>query len=503
MRNWRSVQLKDAGVWLSGGTPFTDNPRYWDGDIPWISAASLKGFRISRSDRCITELGAVSGTRLVPPGTVLFVVRGMSLKTEFRVGVTERQVAFGQDCKAIIPAPGVDAKFLARALKARSRDILTMVDEAGHGTGRLPTDLIAKLAINIPELPEQRQITEILDSADEDVRYYEAVIVKLKLKASGLLHDLLDRVEASEQPLAAFLSMRPRNGFSPNEVDSWTGTVALGLGCLTPDGFVPRQIKPVPAGDPRYAGAWLSDGDLLISRSNTLDLVGLVGRYRYVGAPCVYPDLMMRLVPNSFARPEFLELVLRDVSARQQIKRMSQGTSGSMVKLSSGSVMRLTVNIPDLKQQDRVLSIYEADMAVLRAEERKIAKLRLLKQGLMENLLTGRVRLTVLYLDVEFAVGSDAVGRGEEFVEGVVELLWGAEGPAVGAHPIPGSSSCFPLQDRGRQQFAPHRLDVRPESARLLSVSITPTRPPVLLEMSGPACIVENATCCQMGSSSE
>ena len=68
----------------------------------------------------------------------------MSLKTEFRVGVTERQVAFGQDCKAIIPAPGIDGKFLALALKARSRQILAMVDEAGHGTGRLPTDLISR-----------------------------------------------------------------------------------------------------------------------------------------------------------------------------------------------------------------------------------------------------------------------------------------------------------------------------------------------------------------------
>src|SRR5580698_654005 len=91
---WRSMRLKDTGTWLSGGTPSTDDPRYWDGDIPWISAASLKDFRISRSDRCVTRLGALSGTCLVPQGTVLFVVRGMSLKTEFRVGVTERQVTF-------------------------------------------------------------------------------------------------------------------------------------------------------------------------------------------------------------------------------------------------------------------------------------------------------------------------------------------------------------------------------------------------------------------------
>ena len=163
---WRYVPLKDAGTWLSGGTPYTDEPRYWNGDIPWISAASLKDFRINRSDRCVTEAGANAGTRLVPPGTVLFVVRGMSLKKEFRVGVTEREVAFGQDCKAILPRTGIDGKFLAFALKARSRQILGMVDEAGHGTGRLPTDLIFKLPLYVPPQDEQRRIVEILDTAD-------------------------------------------------------------------------------------------------------------------------------------------------------------------------------------------------------------------------------------------------------------------------------------------------------------------------------------------------
>jgi type I restriction enzyme S subunit len=177
---WRTIRLQDAGTWMSGGTPSTDDDRYWAGDIPWISAASLKGFRISDSERRVTRLGSLMGTRLVPPGTVLFVVRGMSLKTEFRVGITERKVAFGQDCKAIVPVPGIDGKFLALALKARSRQILAMVDEAGHGTGRLPTDLIANLEIGVPELAEQQRIAEILDAVDMEISATQVAIAKRK-----------------------------------------------------------------------------------------------------------------------------------------------------------------------------------------------------------------------------------------------------------------------------------------------------------------------------------
>jgi type I restriction enzyme S subunit len=132
-----------------------------------------------------------------------------------------------------------------------------------------------------------------------------------------------------------------------------------------------------------------------MSRSNTFDLVGLVGRYSDVGVPCVYPDLMMKLVTNKLVRSEFLELVLRNVDTRQQIKRMSQGTSGSMVKISAGGIVKLLVRIPNLPEQDRLLSIFTAETANIQALEREKAKLRLLKQGLMDDLLTGRVRVPV------------------------------------------------------------------------------------------------------------
>ncbi len=66
----------------------------------------------------------------------------------------------------------------------------------------------------------------------------------------------------------------------------------LGLGCLTLSGFQPIQLKNAPKNDANLQRAWLKDGDLLISRSNTRDLVALVGIYREIGIPCIYSDLM-------------------------------------------------------------------------------------------------------------------------------------------------------------------------------------------------------------------
>lgn len=146
----RIIPLGVAGKWLSGGTPSTANPVFWGGSIPWISAASLKSFFIATSDRRLTDEGVRSGLRIAPRGSVLFVVRGMSLKSEFRVGIAQRDVAFGQDCKAILAKPDVPPVTLAVALLAARDEILTLVDEAGHGTGRLPTDRLEQLEISLP-----------------------------------------------------------------------------------------------------------------------------------------------------------------------------------------------------------------------------------------------------------------------------------------------------------------------------------------------------------------
>ena len=143
-----TISLQDAGKWLSGGTPSTSNSSYWGGDLPWISAASLKTFYLDSSERCLTTEGAAAATNVVPAGSVLFVVRGMSLKTEFRFGVAQRSVAFGQDCKAILPR--IPSSVLAMALRTSRDAILDLVDEAGHGTGRLATDLLEQVEVAVP-----------------------------------------------------------------------------------------------------------------------------------------------------------------------------------------------------------------------------------------------------------------------------------------------------------------------------------------------------------------
>ena len=267
----------------------------------------------------------------------------------------------------------------------------------------------------------------MLDTARHHHRQTEAIIGKLKQVKQGLLHDLLTRgIDANgelrppqsqaphlykESPLGwipngwavgalgTWLEGRPKNGYSPQPAGRWTGVQMLGLGCLTANGFEPRQLKDAPAGDPLVPKAFLAVGDLLMSRANTRELVGLVGRYHDVGTPCCYPDLMMRLIPTVHVSAPFLELLLRSPQARRQIQASASGTSGSMVKISSSNVLGLSVAMPSLPEQLRVLQCLDASDKLLISETAFVDQMRAMKSGLMEDLLTGRVRITPLLAD--------------------------------------------------------------------------------------------------------
>ena len=196
--------------------------------------------------------------------------------------------------------------------------------------------------------------------------------------------------------MSSVLTQSPKNGYSPVESDTWNGIYMLGLGCLTADGFRAKQLKFAPSGDPAIDHALLQLGDFLISRSNTRSLVGLVGIFKNIGEPCAYPDLMVRLRFTSDVLPEYMEQVFMSPFMRQQIENAATGTSGSMVKISGALIKTFTFKKPSIQEQSRILSLLQSSGDCLLKMIGTLDKLRSLKTGLMQDLLTGRRRVTAL-----------------------------------------------------------------------------------------------------------
>ncbi len=186
---WRDSTLGEVTDFLSGGTPSKSRADYWNGSIPWVSAKDMKQFRLGDSQDHVTEAGASNGTRLAPAGSVLLLVRGMTLLNDLPICVISKPMTFNQDVKALRPNIHVTDDFLPYLLLGNKHRLLSRVDLAGHGTGRLNSDELKALTIGLPPKPEQRAIAQILGTLDDKIELNRRRNQTLEAMASTLFKD--------------------------------------------------------------------------------------------------------------------------------------------------------------------------------------------------------------------------------------------------------------------------------------------------------------------------
>ena len=162
--HWNVKRLRQCGTMVGGMTPSMEEPRFWDGDIPWVTPKDMKREAIYDSGIRVTKTALrETSIRLIEPPAVLMVVRGMILARKVPVAWITNCVTINQDMKAVVPAVGIKAEFLARALDSAQDALATLIDEAGHGTRRLPTERLRTLAVAIPSEDEQSLVVRFAD----------------------------------------------------------------------------------------------------------------------------------------------------------------------------------------------------------------------------------------------------------------------------------------------------------------------------------------------------
>jgi type I restriction enzyme, S subunit len=182
-----------------GGTPDKREPRFWHGDIPWITPKDMKRRMLSDAiDHISEEATKQSSAKLLQAGAVLVVVRGMILAHTFPVAVLRAPATINQDMKALIPCAEVDAAYLCTALWALNSDVLELVDRSSHDTRKLMTDKLRALRIPVPSLKEQRAIVAELDALQSKVEAVMALQAKAALELDAMLPAILDEAFKGE-----------------------------------------------------------------------------------------------------------------------------------------------------------------------------------------------------------------------------------------------------------------------------------------------------------------
>jgi len=317
-----------------------------------------------------------------------------------------------------------DSRYLYHWLQSRELRLKAesfMIGSAGQQ--RVQPSLFRHFTIPDFPLPEQRRIARVLDTVDAAIRQTEAVIAKLKQVKAGLLHDLLTRgldengelrdpVRHPEQFKDSPLGRVPKEwevvrlahildsidaGKSPDCPDrpaSYEEWGVLKVSSVRTTGLQEDENKVIVDRAHIRPQFEVKHGDLLITRANTYELVGMSCLVQSPRPRLLLCDKTLRLnVKPSRARSDFVFYMLQMPSSRAQIEMHATGSSGSMKNISQATIRQLQVRLSSIEEQHRIASVVSNMDAQLSEESRKREKLIELKQGLMQDLLTGRVRV--------------------------------------------------------------------------------------------------------------
>ncbi|HDY7959583.1 TPA: restriction endonuclease subunit S [Vibrio vulnificus] len=189
---WKVLPLSSITKWSSGGTPSKNNPDYWNGEIPWISAASMRGHYFEKSELKITDLAVSNGAKIAPKDSLLLLVRGSMLWNKIPVGIAVKRVSFNQDVKCLVPlADELTTEFLLYWFLTNEHRLMSMVTGTGIGAGKLDTTDLQGLDVFLPPLSEQRKIAKILSTWDKAIATTEKLIETSKQQKKALMQQLL------------------------------------------------------------------------------------------------------------------------------------------------------------------------------------------------------------------------------------------------------------------------------------------------------------------------
>jgi type I restriction enzyme, S subunit len=195
---WEPTTLDALVRFQSGSTPSKTNPEFWNGSIPWVSAKDMKRLFLNDAEDHISASAVKDGAKLVPVGTVLMLVRGMTLLKDVPICVLRREMSFNQDVKALLPKGEADSLFIALLLLGNKQRLLRMVDIAGHGTGKLNTDELNALVLAAPKPAEQQRIADFLSSLDAQIATEADKLAAVKAYRDGLMQQLFPSPEDVE-----------------------------------------------------------------------------------------------------------------------------------------------------------------------------------------------------------------------------------------------------------------------------------------------------------------
>ncbi|GAB5554186.1 MAG: restriction endonuclease subunit S [Saprospiraceae bacterium] len=282
-------------------------------------------------------------------------------------------------------------------------------------------ETFSAIKLPLPTLPEQRQIAAYLDHKcaliDTFIAKKKRLIELLQEQKQAIINQAVTRGIDPDVPLKPSgvdwlgdipahweviqlrrLVNNMEQGWSPqceNRIATTREWAVMKVGCVNGSQFNPDEHKALPANlEPRLEYE-LKEGDVLISRANTRELVGSTSIVKSVRPKLLLCDKLYRLNIKKSIDRNFLVHSLRSHSSRIQIGAVATGASDTMQNISQGKVLSIWIGLPKLDEQVDIFNLIEKELKLSNQAILKIQKeltlIQEYKTTLIAEAVTGKI----------------------------------------------------------------------------------------------------------------
>lgn len=371
--DWEVKTLGELSYVTSGGTPSTENSSYWGGDIPWMNSGELNLKQVNAVEGRITELGLKqSSTRMIPPYCVLIGLAGQG-KTRGTAAYNTIPLCINQSIGAVLPNNSYNTMYMYYYIDSQYQNLRTLSSGDG-GRGGLTKQLLSDFSVPLPPLDEQEKIAEALSDVDGLISDLDALIAKKRDIKQGVIQQLVSgakRLDKFDGPWRECKLGEALNYEQPTAyIVSDTEYIEHGIPVLTAGksfvlGYTAEKI-----------GIY-DKGDVIIFDDFTTDS-------KYVSFPFKAKSSAMKMLTANEGY---------DLRFMYELLSMIDYKPSDHMRHWIGMFSKLSVSIPSYEEQvaiSKILKSMDDDIATL---EEKKTKYEAIKQGMMQELLTGKIRL--------------------------------------------------------------------------------------------------------------
>ncbi len=391
--DWDAVLLDSVSKRGSGHTPDKAHPEYWGGTIKWVSLQDtdrLDRVYIWDTAAKITSAGiANSSATMHSRGTVV-------LSRDAGVGksaIMKDDMAVSQHFMAWKCGPSLNNQFLYYWLQSRKPEFERIA--MGNTIKTIGLPYFQRLFIPLPKKSEQEAIAEALGDADALIESLERLVAKKRQLKQGAMQELLHSRDGwVPKKLGNTAILKARIGWQGLKAAEFldSGDYVLVTGTEFENGNIDwNSCHYVDA--LRYKqdrNIQLRENDVLVTKDGTIGKIALV---KQLDRPATLNSgvFVIRPIDGAF-HPNFFYYLLCSRVFEAFLAQLSAGSTINHLyqKDFVSFIYETPATIGEQVAIATILSDMDADIAALEA---KLAKARQLKQGMMQELLTGRIRL--------------------------------------------------------------------------------------------------------------